>query len=242
MKFLILLSVVAFASSSPVAQDESVMRLFLGNIVSCVNSDLGLCLKEQALKVTERLGSVRQLKLAEGVTILNNVPKDGKSLDLSAEPEERKKQVSERLWQSTSDLLKNSDLELSFNAPVGDDDESRALDDVEEGRGKKKEMKKKLKMLVPLLLLAKAKAIALVVFSLLVIAASLFKLAVLAKIAFIAKAIAALKLLLARKHQEEEHGWVPHHEEHHDHGHGWEGGWSRSRNEANNLAYSAYSK
>lgn len=89
--------------------------------------------------------------------------------------------------------------------------------------------------------MAKAKAIALVVFALLVIAASVFKLAVLAKIAFIAKVIAIIKALIAKKHAQEDHGWAPPHEEHvHAGGSGWEGGWSRSRNEANSLAYSAY--
>lgn len=109
---------------------------------------------------------------------------------------------------------------------------------VEEGRGKKKEVKKKLKILVPLLILAKAKAVAIVVAAIVIIAASIFKIAVLAKIAFIAKAIAIIKHLIHKKH-EEEHTWVPHHEEHV--APGWEGGWSRSRNDANNLAYSAYS-
>lgn len=113
---------------------------------------------------------------------------------------------------------------------------------VDEGRGKKKkQLKKKLKILIPLAILGKIKAIALVVFALLVIAASVFKLAVIAKIAFIAKVIAIIKALIAKKHAQEDHGWAPPHEEHvHAGGSGWEGGWSRSRNEANSLAYSAY--
>lgn len=45
MKFLIVLSVVAFASCSPVPQDDSVMRLVLTNVMNCINSDLGICLK-----------------------------------------------------------------------------------------------------------------------------------------------------------------------------------------------------
>lgn len=80
-----------------------------------------------------------------------------------------------------------------------------------------------------------------------VIAASVFKIALLAKIAFVIKVIAIIKALLAKKHAQEEswepHGWEPHVEQvHAEPSHGWEGGWSRSRNEANNLAYSAYNK
>lgn len=105
-------------------------------------------------------------------------------------------------------------------------------------------------MLIPLLILAKIKAAAIVVLSLVVIAASIFKIAVLAKIAFIAKAIYILKTLLHKKH-EEDHGWIHaapqgHGWEAPSHGweapsHGWERGWSRSKNDGNNLAYSAYS-
>lgn len=45
MKFLLVLSVVAFASCSPVVQDDSVMRLVLTNVMNCMNSDMGICLK-----------------------------------------------------------------------------------------------------------------------------------------------------------------------------------------------------
>lgn len=85
-------------------------------------------MQEHALKATERLGSVRNLKLTEGVTILNNNVKEAKSLELSTDPEIRKKQVTEKLWESTSDLMKNSDLELSFNGPEDEEEQSRAID------------------------------------------------------------------------------------------------------------------
>ncbi|XP_026492465.2 uncharacterized protein LOC113398100 [Vanessa tameamea] len=240
--FVIFLSVVAVTWSSPIAQEDSVFKLVVGNFVNCMHSDLTLCLKEHALKATERLGTVRKLNIIDGVTVYNNGPKEARSYEtLSAEPEIRNKQINERLWESTTDLLQKSDLELSL---AGNDDEeeegSRAIGDVDEGRGKKKkQLKKKLKLLIPLAILAKAKAVALVVIALLVIAASVFKIAVLAKIAFIAKVIAIIKALLAKKHAQEEHVWAAPHEEH-GHSGGYEGGWSRSRNEANSLAYSAY--
>lgn len=83
--------------------------------------------QEQALKATQRLGSVRQLKVTEGITLINNGPLEAKSLELSAEPEARKKQLTEKLWESATDLMKNSDLELSLPTP-DDEEESRALD------------------------------------------------------------------------------------------------------------------
>ncbi|CAK1594302.1 unnamed protein product [Parnassius mnemosyne] len=242
MKFFVfLISVVALATCVPVSQDDTVMKLVIGNFVNCMNSDLNMCLKEQALKATERLGTVRKLNIFEGVTIYNNGPKEARSLEpLSTEPEQRSRQINERLWESTTDLLQRSDLELSFNGSGDDEEESRSID--EEGRGKKKkQLKKKLKILIPLAILAKIKAVALVVLALLVIAASVFKLALLAKIAFIAKVIAIVKALIAKKHAQEEHTWVTAHEEH-PHG-GWESnGWSRSKNDGNSLAYSAYSR
>ncbi|CAF4869416.1 unnamed protein product [Pieris macdunnoughi] len=229
----------------PSLQEDSVLKLVTSNFVNCMNSDLNLCLKEHALKATERLGSVRKLNIIDGLTIYNNGPRESRSFEaLSSEPEERNKQLTERLWESTTDLLQKSDLEVSFAGGDDEEEESRSIDDVEESRGKKKkQLKKKLKLLIPLAILAKVKAVALVVIALLVIAASLFKLAVLAKIAFIAKVIAIIKALIAKKHAQEEHTWVSH-EEHPQISHGgWGeqgGGWSRSRTEANNLAYSAY--
>ncbi|XP_023950837.1 uncharacterized protein LOC112055079 [Bicyclus anynana] len=241
--FVIFISAVAVVSSNPVAQEDSVLRVVAGNFVNCMNSDLSLCLKEHALKAAERLGTVRKLDIVDGITIYNNNPKEGRSYEpLSTDLEERNRQVTERLWESTSDLLQKSDLEFSYNGGEEEEEHSRALGDVEEGRGKKKKaLKKKLKLLIPLAILGKIKAVALVVVALLIIAASVFKLAVIAKIAFIAKVIAIIKALIAKKHSQEEHTWVTHEEHPHEHhSSGWEGGWSRSRNEANNLAYSAY--
>ncbi|CAH2234563.1 uncharacterized protein LOC120634413 [Pararge aegeria] len=242
--FVIFISVVVVVSSNPIAQEDSVLRIVAGNFVNCMNSDLSLCLKEHALKATERLGTVRKLDIIDGITIYNNNPKEGRSYEsLSTDPETRSKQITERLWESTTDLLQKSDLEFSYTGADDEEDQSRALGEaVEEGRGKKKkQLKKKLKLLIPLAILGKIKAVALVVIALLIIAASVFKLAVLAKIAFIAKVIAIIKaLILAKKHSQEEHTWVTHEEHPHPAPSGWEGGWSRSRDEANNLAYSAY--
>ncbi|XP_072935237.1 uncharacterized protein [Epargyreus clarus] len=240
--FVIFLSAAVVATASPIGQEDSVPRGIVESIVNCKNSDLMVCLKENILKLTERAGSVRKLNIFDGLTIYNTDPKEPKDYDaLPVEREARSMQLSKRIWESTSELLQNSELEVLIDG-ADDKDGSRSLDDdVEEGRGKKKkQLKKKLKLLIPLAIMAKVKAVALVILALLVIAASLFKLAVLAKIAFIAKVIAIVKALIAKKHSQEEHTWVTTHEEHPSHG-GWDGGWSRSRNEAaNSLAYSAY--
>ncbi|XP_041985124.1 uncharacterized protein LOC121737536 [Aricia agestis] len=243
---VLILCVLGYACAGPIAQEESVLRVFVNNFVNCINSDLSLCLKEHALKATERLSAARKLDLVEGVTLINNEPREAKSLDiLSSDPKERNQQITERLWTTTSELLRKSDLEVSFADDAADEKESRAIDDVEESRGKKKKLKKKLKLLLPLAILGKIKAIILIVGALLVIAASVFKIALLAKLAFVAKIIAIIKALIAKKssHHVEEVWASPAYEEH-GHGQGgWESnGWSRSRNEASNLAYSAYNQ
>ncbi|XP_063369290.1 uncharacterized protein LOC134657659 [Cydia amplana] len=239
--FVVLLSVAGVAYSSPVPKDESVLKSVVGSFVNCMNSDVNLCIKEHALRATERLGTVRKLNIFEGLTILNSNPKKARSLEpLSTDPQIRNKEVTERLWEKANDLLQNSELEFSFGGD--DEEESRALDSAEEGRGKKKEMKKKIKMLLLLKLLLKAKFIALSVLFLGIIAISIWKLAVMAKIAFIAKVIAIIKALLAKKH-EEHGGWAPPVHDDHGHGHGgWESqGWGRSgKIEAADMAYAGY--
>ncbi|KAG6460662.1 uncharacterized protein LOC115450378 [Manduca sexta] len=247
MKFtVIVLSVFAVVQCTPLVQEDPMMRSLMDPLLKCSNSDTYSCLKEQALTAVQKVRTLRKLKIFDGITLFNNNPKEARSLDsLPTDPALRSKQVTEKLWETAADIFQNGELELSYG---GEEEESRAMDDVDEARGKKKKaIKKKLKLLIPLLILAKAKAVALVVIALIVIAASLFKIALLAKIAFIIKIIALIKALLAKKHATEEtwevapHGWEPHVEHSHvEHGHGWEGGWSRSRNEANNMAYSAY--
>ncbi|XP_061723560.1 uncharacterized protein LOC133529768 [Cydia pomonella] len=241
MKFsLVLLSVATVAYSSPVPKDESVLKSVVGSFVNCMNSDVNLCIKEHALRATDRLGTVRKLDIFEGLTILNNNPKEARSLEaLSTDPQIRNKEVTERLWEKANDLLQNSELEISFGS---DDEESRALGDAEESRGKKKDIKKKMKLLMPLMHLLKAKLGALAVLFLGVIAISIWKLALMAKIAFIAKIIAIIKALLAKKH-EEHGGWAPPIHEDHGHGHGgWESqGWGRSgKIEGADMAYAGY--
>lgn len=75
--------------------------------------------------------TLRKLNLVDGVTFVNANPKQGRSLEpLSDDVAARSHQVSERLWQSTSDILQAGDLELSYD--VDDDEtekESRSIDE-----------------------------------------------------------------------------------------------------------------
>lgn len=75
-------------------------------------------LQEKALLVTERISGIRELKIVDGFTIINNAPeKEGRSYEpLSSDLEERKRQVSARLSERAGRLLENTDLEVSVSA------------------------------------------------------------------------------------------------------------------------------
>lgn len=82
------------------------------------------CCQEHALKAADRLHNVRELKLTDSFTLINHGEKQGRSLNpLPTDVEERRKEVSQRLWESTTDLLQNSELEFSY----GPEEESRGL-------------------------------------------------------------------------------------------------------------------
>lgn len=82
------------------------------------------------MKASERLGAARKLKIVEGITLLNNNPKEAKSLEtLSTDPSLRNKQVTERLWATASDLLQSTELELSYGGNDDEEGESRSISD-----------------------------------------------------------------------------------------------------------------
>lgn len=78
--------------------------------------------------VTERVGSLRHLKLIDGITIVNNAPeKEARSLEtLSTDPEVRRREISAKLSERTARLLENTDIEISFEANE-DEEQSRAI-------------------------------------------------------------------------------------------------------------------
>lgn len=87
-------------------------------------------LQEQALKAAERLRTVRELQLTENIAIINNGPKEARSLEpLSTELEARREQVTQRLWTTAAELMENSDVEYSFDDGSEDEEESRAIGD-----------------------------------------------------------------------------------------------------------------
>ena len=86
--------------------------------------------QEHALKASERIAAARKLNIIDGITLLNNNPKEGKSLEtLSTDPALRNKQVTERLWERASDLLQTTELELSYAGTEDEEAESRAIGD-----------------------------------------------------------------------------------------------------------------
>lgn len=110
------------------------------------------------------------------------------------------------------------------------------------GRGKKK----KLKQLIPIYALLQLKIQSLIPLFLGIIAFAAVKGLMIAKAALLASALVLLKKLLSKNDHHESYEVVahPHHEEHYSHGGGGgggHGGWGRSSDDAQNLAYSAYS-
>lgn len=105
------------------------------------------------------------------------------------------------------------------------------------GRGKKK----KLKQLIPIFALLQLKIQSLIPLFLGIIAFAAVKGLLLAKAALFASALLLLKKLLSKHDHHESYEVVahPHHDEHYSHG-GGHGGWGRSQ-DAQDLAYNAYS-
>lgn len=89
--------------------------------------------QEKALIVTERFGSLRQLKLVDGITIINNAPhREVRNFEpLSDDVQVRRQQVSQRLAENTAKLLENTDLEVTIG--TGDDEVQKQETGVEEG-------------------------------------------------------------------------------------------------------------
>lgn len=80
--------------------------------------------------MSDKLSAARKLKLFDGITLLNNNPKEARSLeDLSEDPALRKRQVSEKLWERSSALLQSTELELSYAGADDDEQESRSIND-----------------------------------------------------------------------------------------------------------------
>ncbi|XP_028177092.1 uncharacterized protein LOC135083889 [Ostrinia nubilalis] len=235
MKTLVLvLAIVAAATCKP-AGDDDVVNSVIGVVKSCSEDNVGLCLKERALKYVENMNSAKEVSILDGVSLLGTgSPRSARSFEpLSEEPRARENQVENRLLDAAAEFLENHVIQLRVPKSTVED-VKRSL---EEGRGKKK----KLKQLLPILALVQLKIQSLIPLFLGVIAFAAVKGLMLAKAALLASALLLLKKLLSKGEHHESYEVVahPHHDEHYSHGSS-HGGWGRS-SDAQNLAYNAYS-
>ncbi|XP_059050469.1 uncharacterized protein LOC131845422 [Achroia grisella] len=233
--FFIILVSVAVVWSKPTREDD-VVGSVIGVVRSCGEEDVSLCLKERALKYVDNINTARELSIADGISLIGTgSPRSARSFEpLSDEPKARENQVESRLVDGVADFLENHVIQLRMPRSTVDD-VKRSL---EEGRGKKK----KLKQLLPILALLQLKIQSLIPLFLGIIAFAAVKGLFLAKAALLASALVLLKKLLSKHESHESYEVVahPHHEEHYSHG-GHGGGWGRSSQDAQNLAYNAYS-
>ncbi|XP_050685319.1 uncharacterized protein LOC126979817 [Leptidea sinapis] len=236
MKYLPLIFCVAVVASKPTGEDD-VMSSVLGVVKGCGDQDVSLCLKERALRYAENLASSREVSISDGITLIGTgSSRSARSFEpLSEEPRARESQVENRLVDAAADFLENH--VIQFRMPKGTvEDMKRSL---EEGRGKKK----KLKQLIPIFALLQLKIQSLIPLFLGIIAFAAVKGLLLAKTALLASALLLLKKLLSKHEPHESYEVVahPHHEEHYSHPSPHTGGgWGRSQ-DAQNLAYNAYS-
>ncbi|XP_041985533.1 uncharacterized protein LOC121737867 [Aricia agestis] len=226
-------AVLAVVQCTPV--ERGVAENFVGVVSECVENDTTLCLKEKALKFTDKLAILKDVNLFEGMTLVNTgSARSARSYEpLSEDPKTRESQLEERIVDNVGDFLDDHVLQLRLS---DSNDESRQLD--EEGRGKKK---KKIKKLLPLLLLLKLKLAALIPLFLGIIAFVALKAVFLGKIVFAMNAFNLIRKLLS-KNQSSGSSYGPSHDEHP--GYNYEpaqsSGWSRKVNDAQSLAYSGH--
>ncbi|KAJ8709512.1 hypothetical protein PYW08_009516 [Mythimna loreyi] len=235
-KNIALLAILASVKCNPV-QENGVAENLVGAVSECIETDTSLCLKEKALKFTERLSILKDVDIFEGMSLVNTgSARSARSYEpLAEEPKARELQIDERIADNVGDFLDNHVLQMRLSSP--DDGESRGLD--EEARGKKK---KKIKKLLPLLLLLKLKMAALIPVFLGIIAFAAIKAVFLGKIAFAMSAFSLIRKLLAKKggssSSSVSYAAPAHHDEHP--GYSYEPasqGWSRSAKDGASMAY-----
>ncbi|KPJ03637.1 PREDICTED: uncharacterized protein LOC106116250 [Papilio xuthus] len=235
MKAILLALVCLGVTAAKPTGDEDVVGSVIGVVKNCAEEDVSLCLKERALKYAENLAAAREVSITDGISLIGTgSSRSARSFEpLSEEPRARENQVEGRLIDTALDFFENHVIQL--RVPKGAvEDVKRSL---EEGRGKKK----KLKQLLPIFALLQLKIQSLIPLFLGIIAFAAVKGLMLAKAALLASALLLLKKLLSKNEHHESYEVVahPHHDEHFSHGSG-HGGWGRSQ-DAQNLAYSAYS-
>ncbi|XP_075986855.1 uncharacterized protein LOC142983725 [Anticarsia gemmatalis] len=239
-KIVALFAILASVKCGPV-QENGVAENFVGAVSECIETDTSLCLKEKALKFTERLSILKDMDIFEGMSLVNTgSARSARSYEpLAEDPKTREYQIDERIADNVGDFLDNHVLQLRLSAP---EEESRSLD--EEARGKKK---KKIKKLLPLLLLLKLKMAALIPLFLGIIAFVAVKAVFLGKIAFAMTAFNMIRKLLSKKSGGSSGSTISyaapsHHEEHPGYSYEPAGGsgWSRQASDGASLAYAGH--
>ncbi|XP_023950836.2 uncharacterized protein LOC112055078 [Bicyclus anynana] len=231
-KRIALIAVLASVRCSPV--EHSIEENLVGAVSECIDKDTSLCLKEKALKYTERLAITKDINLFEGMTLINTgSARSARSYEqLSENPKTREMQIDERIANDVGDFLDNHVLQLRLS----DSEDSTAVDE-EEGRGKKGG-KKKIKKILPLLLLLKLKLAALVPLFLGIIAFAAVKAVFLGKIAFALNAFSVIRKLLSKNsHGSSAVSYTQHHDDHSGYNYEPAQGWSRKVNDGQSMAY-----
>lgn len=215
---------------------DNILNSAISLIGTCAKQPLVLCLKERALHYFDAENG--DVKLSEGIQLIktDDIPV-GRSLNdinLPDEPEARENEVDSLLVERIARFFGTHTLQ--FKVPKESiEDMQRSL---EEGRSRDK--KKSKKYLLPLLLLFKLKAAALLPLAIGFLAMIAFKALVIGKIALLLSGIIGLKKLLDSKHSSQSYEVVAH--PHYSHGSSYdEHSYGRSM-DAQNLAYSAYTK
>ncbi|XP_068625693.1 uncharacterized protein [Battus philenor] len=244
MKFTL---VVVFALWAFAAAEESdnTMEIALSFVKDC-KGDYFLCVKEKMLKMVENLRASRSITIAEGI-VLKGEPdsRAARKLDsLPVDPTARDAEVNHRLLDGVVSLFETHAVEVKMN-PADKETVQRSL---EEGRGKKKGGGGGMGLIGLLgakILLGKLFIVKLIA----------LKALATAKIAFVLAVILFVAWCMKQDHTKTTYEVVPHahhHESHHpvhvehvahDSGHGYSYGsdWNKNLDEAQNLAYGAYS-
>ncbi|XP_075986831.1 uncharacterized protein LOC142983710 [Anticarsia gemmatalis] len=246
--FLVILAATAFVSAED--SDNSLETAI--NFIKDCHGDYILCVKEKMLRIVDNLRAARSVTIVEGVYFRGEPePRSSKSLDaLPVDPSARDAEVNSRLVDGVVSLFETHALEVKMNEA----DKQSVQRSLEEGR-KKSGGGKKGGGAMALIGLLGAKLLFGKLFIVKLIA---LKALATAKIALILAAILFVAYCLKQDHTKTTYEVIPHahhHESHHpvsvehishDSGHGggyssYGSDWNKNLDEAQNLAYSAYS-
>ncbi|XP_053619436.1 uncharacterized protein LOC128680371 [Plodia interpunctella] len=246
---LTLVLVAALAAFASAEESDNTMEIALSFVKDC-KGDYFLCVKEKLLKIVDNLRASRSIAIAEGV-VLKGEPetRTGKKYDaLPVDPTARDAEVNYRLMDGVVSLFETHAVEVKMNEA----DKETIQRSLEEGRGKKNKgggMGAIIGLLGAKVLLGKLFIVKLIA----------LKALATAKIALVLAVILFVAWCLKHDHSKTTYEVIPHahhHESHHPvhvehvshdvHGHGggyssYGADWNKNLDEAQNLAYNAYS-